>query len=396
MKIQELILNDVGGIKSAKIKFNEEMNIICGPNGIGKTTILNSLTHAFISHYNYSKLKKRVNATEHGCFKIVINNNEEIISKEFQIDSYDPARVLCGKYDDSDLRKKCIFIGVSRIFDYKALDALKKDDRPGESCLSQNIANGIPLNNMKDWFANRCLLVGTPDALTENNKKNLEIAKNSFSIFNPDYSYARADGKTFDIFVKTPNGEIWYEYLSSGFKSCLSIVFGIIKEIETRMEDAQCLVSEFDGVVLIDELELHLHPEWQSKIEIALQEIFPQVQFIVTTHSPHIVQSAKGDQIIALAADDEGITYVRELPNSKYGYLGWTLDEVLQDVMGMKSTQSEFLTEILSKFNAAIDSEQLDDAKENFEILNKMLHPKNPLRKMVNIDYKSIGGVIND
>ena len=64
-----------------------------------------------------------------------------------------------------------------------------------------------------------------------------------------------------------------------------------------------------------------------NKIYFALQEIFPNVQFIITTHSPHIVQSAKGNQIIALAADNEGITYVRELPNIQYGYQGWTLDE---------------------------------------------------------------------
>ena len=41
----------------------------------------------------------------------------------------------------------------------------------------------------------------------------------------------RTDAKTFDIFVNTANGEIWYEYLSSGFKSCLTLIWGIIKEI---------------------------------------------------------------------------------------------------------------------------------------------------------------------
>ena len=56
--------------------------------------------------------------------------------------------------------------------------------------------------------------------------------------------------------------------------------------------------KEFDGIIVIDELELHLHPEWQTKIYFALQEIFPNVQFIITTHSPHIVQSAKGNKLL--------------------------------------------------------------------------------------------------
>lgn len=396
MKVQELILTDIAGIKYAKIQFNEHMNILCGPNGIGKTTILDALTYVFTGYYSYSKLKRRKNASDNGLLEITLKDRNGLLpNKIFGIESYEPNRNSHSNYNHPEMNK-CIFIGVSRVFDYKELDSLQRDEIVTDHTLSRNIVNGTPINNMKDWFSNRCLLVGTEEALTSNNKENLKIAKSSFSIFNSDYSYSRADGKTFDIFVNTPNGEIWYEYLSSGFKSCLSIVFGIIKEIETRMNDSECLASEFDGMVLIDELELHLHPEWQAKIVGALQKIFPKAQFIVTTHSPHIVQSAKGEQIIALAADDNGITYVRELPNSEYGYLGWTLDEVLQDVMGMKSTQSEFLTNILSKFNDAIDSENIESAKENFEILNKMLHPNNPLRKMVNIDYKSIGGVIND
>lgn len=394
MKIQELTLIDIGGIRSANIKFNPNMNVICGPNGIGKTTILNALTHTFISYGVYSKLKKRISAINNGKLCITFEDSQQPIMQEFEINSYLPTKYEGSSFDYRE-RRKCILIGVSRIFDYKELQSLKRDEIPTGTVLDRHIANGTPLNDMKDWFVNRCLLAGTPDALTSNNKKNLEIAKKSFAIFNPTHSYSRADGKTFDIFVNTPNGEIWYEYLSSGFKSCLSIVFGIIKEIETRMDDSECLASEFDGIVLIDELELHLHPEWQARISTALQEIFPKVQFIVTTHSPHIVQSAKGDQIIALAADGNGITYVRELPNSEYGYLGWTLDEVLQDVMGMKSTQSEYLTKILLEFNSAIDQEQLEQAEENFYLLNKMLHPNNPLRKMINIDYKSIGGVIN-
>ena len=108
------------------------------------------------------------------------------------------------------------------------------------------------------------------------------------------------------------------------------------------------------------------------------------------------MQSAKGNQIIALAADNEGITYVRELPNIQYGYQGWTLDEVLQDVMGMRSTYSDYLDKRLDTFYKAIDEEDLNQAKVDFKILNQILHPNNPLRKMINIDFKSIGGDIND
>lgn len=394
MKVTELTLKEIAGIKFANIKFDNNMNIICGPNGIGKTTIINSLSHCFLDGFSYSKVRRRIASNQDGCIDIKLNESDKLYEDTLKVSSYRP-----DQKDSSIARgdsRKFISIGVERIFEYTDLTSIERDSVNERYYLAEHIANGIPLGNMKNWFANRSLFSGTEGALGKNLKENLYLAKGVFSILDAHYSYSRTDAKTFDIYVNTSNGEIWYEYLSSGFKSCLSLIWGIIKEIEWRFQEQDYLASTFDGIIVIDELELHLHPEWQTKIYFALQEIFPNAQFIITTHSPHIVQSAKGNQIIALAADNEGITYVRELPNIQYGYQGWTLDEVLQDVMGMRSTYSDYLDKRLDTFYKAIDSEDLNQAKVDFKILNQILHPNNPLRKMINIDFKSIGGDIND
>ncbi|WP_295704135.1 AAA family ATPase [uncultured Haemophilus sp.] len=394
MKVIELTLKEIAGIKFANIKFDNNMNIICGPNGIGKTTIINSLSHCFLNGYDISRAKMRIASKEIGYIKVKLNEQDEVYEKTFNVSSCRPGEKSASSINWEP--RKFISIGVERMFEYTNLDSIERDSVNGDYSLAQHIANGIPLRDMKNWFANRSLFSGTEGALGPNSKRNLGLAKQVFSILDECYSYSRTDAKTFDIFVNTANGEIWYEYLSSGFKSCLTLIWGIIKEIEWRFQEQDYLVREFDGIIVIDELELHLHPEWQTKIYFALQEIFPNVQFIITTHSPHIVQSAKGNQIIALAADNEGITYVRELPNIQYGYQGWTLDEVLQDVMGMRSTYSDYLDERLDTFYKAIDEEDLNQAKVDFKILNQILHPNNPLRKMINIDFKSIGGDVND
>ncbi|WP_170936180.1 AAA family ATPase, partial [Escherichia coli] len=83
--------------------------------------------------------------------------------------------------------------------------------------------------------------------------------------------------------MNTPNGEIWYEYLSSGFKSCMAIIIGIIKEIELRFIKEDIYAADFDGVIIIDEIEMHLHPDWQARITEVMTTMFPQTQFIVTT-----------------------------------------------------------------------------------------------------------------
>ncbi|EEQ18399.1 putative ATP binding protein SugR [Yersinia intermedia] len=387
MKIQKIDIKDIGGIKRAIIDFDEYMNIICGPNGIGKTTILDSVAHSFIST-NSNVLKRHAQSTN-GQINIVLNDCDSIKESNISFEKFDPE-------DHSYINglgqagRKVIYLNISRMFKYVSLSNISKDEERQEHSIYSLLTNGISVADMKNWFAKRCLFVNTPDALSDNNKINLELAKKCFSLLNVEYSFSRVDAKKFDVFVCTPNGEIWYEYLSSGFKSCLSILFGIIKEIELRMSDDDCLAQDFDGIVLIDELEMHLHPEWQSKIVSVLRNTFPATQFIVTTHSPHVIQNAEPNQIIALGTDSNGFTYVRELPSNEFGYTGWTLDEVLKDVMGMEDTRSQKLKNMLAEFDKAIDEENKIEAESIYRELDMALHPSNVLRKMLSIDLSSI------
>jgi len=140
--------------------------------------------------------------------------------------------------------------------------------------------------------------------------------------------------------VKTSDGEIYFEYLSSGSKSCLCLVLGLIKELEYRFNNPYISAREFAGVVVIDELDLHLHPDWQSKLIQLIKRIFPRAQFIGATHSPHMIQVADPKEIIALEADPSGKILRRDLPSGEFGFQGWTVEEILTDVMGMADTRS--------------------------------------------------------
>lgn len=89
--------------------------------------------------------------------------------------------------------------------------------------------------------------------------------------------------------------------LSDGYRCTISL----IADIAYRMAllNPQLLdnvLSETDGIVLIDVVDLHLHPTWQKRILKDLMDIFPKVQFIVSTHAPEIINSVKGDSIVIL------------------------------------------------------------------------------------------------
>ena len=97
---------------------------------------------------------------------------------------------------------------------------------------------------------------------------------------------------------------------------------------------------------------------------------------------------------IPLRFDDNNNIVVQELAVNNYGFQGWTIEEILTDVMGMTSVHSKLFSETLTKFDKSIDNDNIDAAKHYYKELNLMLHPSNPLRKMLEIEM--IGVDSND
>lgn len=392
MKIRSIDIEGIGGIDSIHIDFNDHMNFICGPNGIGKTTVLECVAHSFSSD-STSILKKNVSA-ENGRFSAVVNIEGVDTQSIVMINDFTPekdARIR-GLYQYAH---KLLSLKVTRTFQYQALESVSKDTNKEQYHSYNEAKSGVNINEVKNWFVNRFLYSAHQGVLTEQQINNLELAKKSFSLLNNDFTFSKVLASSNEIMINTPNGEIYYEYLSSGFKSCLSIIFGIIKDIEFRFKEPCINACDFDGIVLIDELELHLHPEWQSKIAKILVQVFPSAQFITSTHSPHILQSAKPEEIIALATND-GRVHRRRLNQRKYGYQGWTVEEILIDVMGMSDTRTEEYYRELNIFEEAIKQEDYFTASAAYTELDNLLHPNNHMRKLLKLELASIKGALGD
>jgi predicted ATP-binding protein involved in virulence len=389
MKVLKLQIEGVGGIRSIELQFNQSMNLICGPNGIGKTTILEVISHLFFN--GKTQILKRNVGSKKSKIVVEIENNGNHDSTTIEFDTFEPEKTTrvssLHQYSSGVITFK-----TARIFNYQALQAVSKDANKEQSSLWNEAMHGINLNEIKNWFVNRFLYSVHKDVLQPEQISNLELAKKCFSILDPTFTFSRVDASTNEILINTPSGEIYYEYLSSGFKSIISILFGIIKEIEYRFTDPRIKASEFKGIIIIDEIELHLHPEWQSKIVDILLEVFPDAQFFASTHSPHIIQASSPNQIIAL--DNSGNKVIqRQLPSSEYGFKGWSIEEVLIDVMGMTDTRTGFYNKTLSEFNTLLDDEKYNEAKEVFKKIDNFLHPNNHLRKLLEIQ---LTGLEND
>jgi predicted ATP-dependent endonuclease of OLD family len=388
MKIKEIQITGVGGIESVELEFNDQMNLICGPNGIGKTTIIETIAHIF-SHGDTSILKRNVNF-ERSKVTCKVQTEQGVEDGEISFDTFLPEKraSIAGLHQLSD---KLFSFKTTRTFSYMPLESVSKDTEKQQHSSYTEASKGINLTEIKNWFVSRYLYSAHSGTLTDEQLANFELAKKCFSLLNRSFSFSKVDASSNEIMVNTPSGEIYYEYLSSGFKSILSLSFGIIKEIEYRFKSPRIKAVDFDGIITIDEIELHLHPEWQGSIANVLSTLFPKVQFFATTHSPHIIQSASPNQIIALESIDNKVIQ-RELPETQYGFKGWSIEEVLTDVMGMKDTRTDLFNTILSDFGKFIDNEDYENAKEVYNQIDILLHPQNQLRKLLKFQLAEIKG----
>lgn len=387
MEVKELKIKNIGGIKELILNFNNNLNVICGANGIGKTTILNVIADAFVPAYE-SNLKRNALA-EFGEYEITINvEGNEIINK-ISIDNFNPdtknTNYIVNREKFKSYAKNILFFGIDRNIDYIQLSSINRDQKREDYEIRQVTMNGVKITDAKNWFVNRYMFLGKAESLTKEQEKNFEFSQKVFGILDEHIKFKTVRSDSFDIILSTSKGEIYFEYLSSGYKSCIYIILGIIKEIEYRYSKNPVKIDKFDGIILIDEIDLHLHPTWQAKLLETLRIVFPKVQFILTTHSPSLLQILEKDEIIALGISEENDILKKELNLGKYGLQGWTVEEILKDVMDMPSTSSKLYLETLKKFDEAMNSEDRENILKYYKLLKEMLHPNNTLQKLLPI-----------
>ncbi len=182
------------------------------------------------------------------------------------------------------------------------------------------------------------------------------------------------DTHNLDILYTEQNGEkkrIPMKNLSDGYKNTI----GMIADIAYRMAvlNPQLLgrvLTETPGIVLIDEVDLHLHPRWQQRILGDLQMLFPNVQFIVSTHAPLVISSVKKENLIVL--DNGGQT--APLPSEVYGK---DANYILGGVMESKIRPAP-VQEMFDRFYQTLETEDFSLAQRELDAIEKAIGADDP------------------
>lgn len=120
--------------------------------------------------------------------------------------------------------------------------------------------------------------------------------------------------------------------MSDGYKAMFTLATDIFRELLTRYRD----LEEAHAIVIIDEIETHLHPRWKMQVMRALRRALPRVQFIVTTHDPLCLRGMENGEVVVLQKDAEGrVVALENLPDIK----GMRAEQILtSDYFGLSST----------------------------------------------------------
>lgn len=386
MKLQSINIENIGCIRSLSLEtLNPNMNVITGSNGVGKTTLLKSVCSILTSA---SKVNLKRNAlSDNGIISGTLNDGEKTYECTQTVKAFTPKDEASG--GGFGKGRQVIYLSDNREFEYIELSSIPKDFIHNDNHYTFGTLHGIDANKIKGWFVNRYLFSAHPTGLTKSQYDNFKLAQKAFSILDSTITFSRVDSHSLDIMLQTPSGQIYFEYLSSGFKSLIILVLGIIMEIEFRFGDQDIKVEDFDGIIIIDEIDVHLHPTWQTQILNILERTFPKVQFFVSTHSPHVIQSLPPNQLIALEKVDDNIVH-RDLPVNESGYIGWTIEEILKDVMGMNNTNTDFFQNLWIRFTKAVEYEDTIEAHKIGNQLLQILHPSNILKKVVELHLTSL------
>ena len=154
--------------------------------------------------------------------------------------------------------------------------------------------------------------------------------------------------------IRTP---LAFHQLSDGERGLLAILFDITRRLVIANPDADDPVSEGSAVVLIDEIELHLHPLWQRQVLKRFTETFRGCQFVVTSHSPLVLGEVEGRSIRFLYRENNKVC--SWTPDYAFGL---DANRVLEDLMGVESRDPSTSAK-LHEVAQAIDKEQFDEAR---------------------------------
>lgn len=399
MRIAKLELQNFRCFEHYEIEFSEHFTLLIGDNGSGKTAILDALSFGFRNYFInlYSKTEEIAQFAEKDKryvqhlsgqsplreksgnillnFFGVLNQQKLSWVESEKSQQQDPLNRLFPisyllNVHTLDLLPALIKYSTNRLWKQSSAAEVQTLSPSSRLAGYEDYDNANP-ERMFRWFKTQEIA-----ALQKKETRYvLEAVRTAIISMIPDAKHIYWDFDWDELMLSTNNEQksqtLPFSMLSDGCRNLLAMVADIAYRMACLNPQLEAdILNQTEGIVLIDEIDLHLHPKWQRIVVDRLLATFPKVQFVATSHSPFIIQSLYGrsdvslwdlDSAQALPIDSKSIEDIAE---NKQGV---DIPQQSQRYLDMQAAASEFYS-VLQQIPAA-DSDEVSKLKSRLDEL---------------------------
>ena len=410
MYIRELQAYKFRNFEDEKFIFNTQFTVVIGDNGMGKSSLIHALQAALGAYLQClpipasrvyrrqikpgeirvtwdSVLKEYTSSKENTCiFSKAVLNDTEVEWRRVMLNKrttshnrLDTGQLIDAVDDLLKLRDEKKNIALPVIANFSTVRAATQQRKGAKAQTKRSrlekgylaaLSDNSDFEGLIEWLHN----------YDGNLKHQKEFSGTKEAIFNAittaipfltdvEYNSYYKELEAVVTINEKNSGKITHSNMSDGLKAMLNLVSELAFRcvILNGFLGADSVVQS-KGVVLIDELDMHLHPTWQKRVVGDLKKAFPNIQFIVTTHSPFIVQSLSKEEL-------QNLDFMTpENPSDM------TLNKVVTDVMGVSKLKSDDFEERyriafqqFQQLNKNFDELSMDDYQRVKEAIDKII-----------------------
>ena len=387
MPITRLKLSNVGPFDDIEFEFDRQVNVFTGPNNSGKSTVLWALGDVLFPFFEFPRklLRKDTAAFEVG----VVGDLDRKLTGQFPISIRDNS----GYWNDKRRRQHTEMLELVGYTNFIPSLRRSTDFRsPGPTINASQVVAGR-LNNEQQQgdglTSSRAYLVSDEEVI----QKIIELDYRSYRLDKPAFrdiivkigevaseitegfpirfmGVEEDDRGLFPRF-QTPDGDVPLNVLSQGTQSIIQwLAYFLIGYAEYYKFPVS--LKDKPGILIVDEIDAHLHPSWQRRIIPTLTQHFPNLQIFCSTHSPLMLAGLKEGQAQLLHRSEKGEVTVSR---NERDIIGWSADEILRNFLEVRDPTDLESVEHLERLQELRHKSEL--SAEETEELEKLRHTVN-------------------